>query len=48
MMWKSGSVYLTSKDREVIDELIQMYYVAINPEEEMEEGIRRIREKIKK
>ncbi|WP_155589396.1 MULTISPECIES: hypothetical protein [Bacillus amyloliquefaciens group] len=45
-MFKSGSVYLTSKDREVIDELIEMYVISINPDEEMEEGIRRIRDKI--
>ncbi|MCY8798237.1 hypothetical protein [Bacillus inaquosorum] len=45
-MYKSGSVYLTSKDKEVIDELIEMYFVAINPDEEMEEGMRRIRDKI--
>lgn len=44
--WKSGSVYLTSKDKEVIDELIAMYVISINPDEEMEEGIRRIRAKI--
>ncbi|MGG0052285.1 hypothetical protein [Bacillus atrophaeus] len=46
MKWKSGSVYLTSKDKEVIDELIAMYVISINPDEEMEEGIRRIRNKI--
>ncbi|MCY8636537.1 hypothetical protein MOD96_01810 [Bacillus sp. S17B2] len=46
MMYKSGSVYLTSKDKEVIDELIEMYVISINPDEEMEEGIRRIRDKI--
>ncbi|PRR87348.1 hypothetical protein C6W23_18525 [Bacillus atrophaeus] len=45
-MYKSGSVYLTSKDKEVIDELIEMYVISINPDEEMEEGIRRIRDKI--
>lgn len=47
-MYKSGSVYLTSKDKEVINELIEMYYTSINPDEEMEEGIRRIRLKIEK
>lgn len=47
-MYKSGSVYLTSKDKEVINELIEMYYTAINPDEEMEEGIHRIRVKIEK
>ncbi|MCH4866639.1 hypothetical protein [Bacillus sp. 1006-3] len=46
MMYKSGSVYLTSKDKEVIDELIEMYVISINPDEKMEEGIRRIRDKI--
>ncbi|MGF0224014.1 hypothetical protein P5495_018880 [Bacillus velezensis] len=46
MMYKSGSVYLTSKDKEVINELIEMYVISINPDEEMEEGIHRIRDKI--
>lgn len=45
-MYKSGSVYLTSKDKEVINELIEMYVISINPDEEMEEGIHRIRDKI--
>lgn len=47
-MYKSGSVYLTSKYKEVINELIEMYCISINPDEEMEEGIRRIRVKIEK
>ncbi|MCY7789301.1 hypothetical protein MOE00_04705 [Bacillus inaquosorum] len=44
--WKSGSVYLTSKDKEMIDELIEMYFVAITPDEETAEQIHRIRAKI--
>ncbi|QFR56373.1 hypothetical protein PPK16_gp71 [Bacillus phage 049ML001] len=47
-MYNSGSVYLTSKDKEVINELIEMYVISINPDEEIEEGIRRIRDKIEK
>ncbi|WP_282894192.1 hypothetical protein [Bacillus subtilis] len=47
-MYRSSTVYLTSKDKEVINELIEMYYTAINPDEETEEGIRRIRVKIEK
>ncbi len=47
-MYRSSAVYLTSKDKEVINELIEMYVISINPDEEIEEGIRRIRMKIEK
>jgi hypothetical protein len=45
---KGGNVYLTAKDKEMIDELIEMYFVSITPDEETQERIHRIRVKIEK
>lgn len=45
---KGGNVYLTANDKAMIDELIEMYYVAISPDEETQERIKRIRDKIEK
>ncbi|MCA1066080.1 hypothetical protein QTG56_25680 (plasmid) [Rossellomorea sp. AcN35-11] len=46
--YKGGNVYLTSDNKKMIDELIEMYFVSISPDEETMESIQRLREKIEK
>ncbi len=45
---KGGNVYLTAKDKEMIDDLIDMYYVSVTPDEETQERIHRLKVKIEK
>jgi hypothetical protein len=46
--YKGGTVYLTSDNKKMIDELIEMYFVSITPDEETMESIQKLREKIEK
>lgn len=46
--YKGGNVYHTSENKKMIDELIEMYFVSITPDEKTTESIQRLREKIEK